>query len=243
MYSCHATCCILLKFYIKPQRFRRCKNCFSVVSYWNSTSNHNNPMTRPAMSVLYLIEILHQTTTSTQSENEKKGVVSYWNSTSNHNSAAIVFINPCVVSYWNSTSNHNDETREFYGPDVVSYWNSTSNHNSSQTPLVLRIVVSYWNSTSNHNLLRESVNCWRLYLIEILHQTTTPCGFFLLTRSCILLKFYIKPQLRVFFRYCRHGCILLKFYIKPQLLTKSGRLRCCCILLKFYIKPQLSPIR
>ena len=35
-----------------------------------------------------------------------------------------------------------------------------------------------------------------LYLIEILHQTTTyiQCGLILL--SCILSKFYIKPQLR-----------------------------------------------
>ena len=34
-------------------------------------------------------------------------------------------------------------------------------------------------------------------------------------------------------------CILLKFYIKPQLfhLTLCGSE--CCILLKFYIKPQL----
>ena len=33
-----------------------------------------------------------------------------------------------------------------------------------------------------------------LYLIEILHQTTTTVWFGLTGKSCILLKFYIKPQ-------------------------------------------------
>ena len=34
-------CCILSKFYIKPQRSRRLRRCWWVVSYRNSTSNHN----------------------------------------------------------------------------------------------------------------------------------------------------------------------------------------------------------
>lgn len=36
----------------------------------------------------------------------------------------------------------------------------------------------------------------RLYLIEILHQTTTHCKCIQFTLCCILSKFYIKPQLR-----------------------------------------------
>ena len=58
-----------------------------------------------------------------------------------------------------------------------------------------------------------------LYLIEILHQTTTQ---YLDTRSgygCILLKFYIKPQPAGRSTPRGSGCILLKFYIKPQLDT------------------------
>ena len=56
-----------------------------VVSYWNSTSNHNRepyPDTGPS-------------------------VVSYWNSTSNHNRSDSSSPAAWVVSYWNSTSNHN----------------------------------------------------------------------------------------------------------------------------------------
>ena len=34
------------------------------------------------------------------------------------------------------------------------------------------------------------------------------------------------------------GCILLKFYIKPQLFLISLKNSSGCILLKFYIKPQ-----
>ena len=55
---------------------------------------------------------------------------------------------------------------------------------------------------------------------------------------CILLKFYIKPQRRRTCKFYRERCILLKFYIKPQR-SSVCRARCaCCILLKFYIKPQ-----
>ena len=99
-----------------------------------------------------------------------------------------------------------------------------------------------------------------LYLIEILHQTTTSSRARARLLCCILLKFYIKPQ-QPFTRsrysklylieilhqtttpalasmpLCR--CILLKFYIKPQLVSSLFVLGAGCILLKFYIKPQL----
>ena len=35
--------------------------------------------------------------------------------------------------------------------------------------------------------------------------------------SCILLKFYIKPQRPTTSHFAVFSCILLKFYIKPQL--------------------------
>ena len=77
-----------------------------------------------------------------------------------------------------------------------------------------------------------------LYLIEILHQTTTVSVLVVKLFCCILLKFYIKPQLDDLEKKALQRCILLKFYIKPQLddLEKKALQR--CILLKFYIKPQ-----
>ena len=78
-----------------------------------------------------------------------------------------------VVSYRNSTSNHNEPRLHFHGFLVVSYRNSTSNHNCILSLGQLRGVVSYRNSTSNHNSRAANTISAGLYLIEILHQTTT----------------------------------------------------------------------
>ena len=57
------SCCILSKFYIKPQPPRHTFRSYRVVSYRNSTSNHNRRFAIVFLAALYLIEILHQTTT------------------------------------------------------------------------------------------------------------------------------------------------------------------------------------
>ena len=57
------SCCILSKFYIKPQLLLYHRYNESVVSYRNSTSNHNTGNKVASPWLLYLIEILHQTTT------------------------------------------------------------------------------------------------------------------------------------------------------------------------------------
>ena len=167
-----STRCILSKFYIKPQRIRPDYLSYRVVSYRNSTSNHNR----------YSDWL------------ETFFVVSYRNSTSNHNSGLITGALGQVVSYRNSTSNHNEANNALFRVLVVSYRNSTSNHNSAwsvSSPIVL-------------------------YLIEILHQTTTIIFNLAHPMGCILSKFYIKPQQQLSPPISRRGCILSKFYIKPQ---------------------------
>ena len=99
---------------------------------------------------------------------------------------------------------------------VVSYRNSTSNHNAIARNALAYLVVSYRNSTSNHNCYGWRIKLTLLYLIEILHQTTTHLPPFLALPGCILSKFYIKPQLPLPYGYAIGGCILSKFYIKPQ---------------------------
>ena len=108
-------------------------------------------------------------------------------------SALFLFIR--VVSYRNSTSNHNRRSPMLPLLLVVSYRNSTSNHNSSIGRKKFPFVVSYRNSTSNHNKMSNVKLPTLLYLIEILHQTTTSSHTCLISLSCILSKFYIKPQL------------------------------------------------
>ena len=102
-----------------------------------------------------------------------------------------------VVSYRNSTSNHNRPRIHEKRPRVVSYRNSTSNHNFSSAALRSFTVVSYRNSTSNHNFACSVIIGSLLYLIEILHQTTTHAFVLVRKQRCILSKFYIKPQQRI----------------------------------------------
>ena len=126
--------------------------------------------------------------------------------------------------------------------------------------IVVRFVVSYRNSTSNHNFPPFHFSFISLYLIEILHQTTTPGGpghqnvslylieilhqtttsssYHRLLQCCILSKFYIKPQHAPNTRQRPVGCILSKFYIKPQPSGVKPFAALGCILSKFYIKPQ-----
>ena len=144
--------------------------------------------------MLYLIEILHQTTTSLCCFRLYGGCI-----------LSKFYIKPQPLSK---------------GPCIglgciLSKFYIKPQHN--QYFCVVLCVVSYRNSTSNHNTAAGAVGNIALYLIEILHQTTT--------------NTLTNPP-----KYC---CILSKFYIKPQHSDVHFRLVFCCILSKFYIKPQL----
>ena len=145
--------------------------------------------------MLYLIEILHQTTTS---------IMDFWyrlllylieilHQTTTQ--AALQVLRSRVVSYRNSTSNHNIESGKAINILVVSYRNSTSNHNVYAAQLQLLalylIEILHQTTTPASVLVRKQP----LYLIEILHQTTTMTGVSTIPQCCILSKFYIKPQL------------------------------------------------
>ena len=167
------------------------------------------------VDLLYLIEILHQTTTLIP---------------------AAAILRGCILSKFYIKPQQEMYRRAAYW--VVSYRNSTSNHNKVVTRPLGGRVVSYRNSTSNHNRMTRFLASYLLYLIEILHQTTT-CGKCEdCLRRCILSKFYIKPQRAVPASIPTPSCILSKFYIKPQHLQPRSSRQQRCILSKFYIKPQ-----
>ena len=128
----------------------RYSDWLEVVSYRNSTSNHNKKRFQPITIALYLIEILHQTTTEPPD---------------------IVAFTRCILSKFYIKPQLRLE-REL-ARCVVSYRNSTSNHNSAFATALATPVVSYRNSTSNHNSSMDVGQSTMLYLIEILHQTTT----------------------------------------------------------------------
>ena len=100
------------------------------------------------------------------------------------------------------------------------------------------IVVSYRNSTSNHNLARQQVVDEVLYLIEILHQTTTLKRGPFKAVGLYLIEILHQTTTKAKSDYKPAGCILSKFYIKPQQPKQSQHRTVSCILSKFYIKPQ-----
>ena len=142
---------------------------------------------------LYLIEILHQTTTAAAVFKIAKGCI-----------LSKFYIKPqlrlerelarcsCILSKFYIKPQQ--IVRALIVQIVVSYRNSTSNHNEPLALIKIRGVVSYRNSTSNHNYRGKKRVVIALYLIEILHQTTTRVLVWMPLCRCILSKFYIKPQ-------------------------------------------------
>ena len=77
-------------------------------------------------------------------------------------------------------------------------------------------VVSHSNSTSNHNALGADSMLTRLFLIPILHQTTTLRRRIRRSFRCFSFQFYIKPQPPPITKITGGRCFSFQFYIKPQ---------------------------
>ena len=229
--------CILSKFYIKPQLPVALLRYVVVVSYRNSTSNHNGLAAIPSGRMLYLIEILHQTTTPAALQlllvvlylieilhqtttvdvhefHEVRCILSKFYIKPQRDRSSTVL--RMVVSYRNSTSNHN--FRRWLGlySKVVSYRNSTSNHNIADFINAKGAVVSYRNSTSNHSSAGGQVASGLVVSYRNSTSNHNSSVLELPALRCILSKFYIKPQQLDFDVNTQLGCILSKFYIKPQ---------------------------
>ncbi|CCZ98822.1 putative uncharacterized protein [Alistipes sp. CAG:157] len=72
-----ASCCFSFQFYIKPQRMCAPYRQRKVVSHSNSTSNHNSTAARSRSQPLFLIPILHQTTTLAHGSNSYSARYTY----------------------------------------------------------------------------------------------------------------------------------------------------------------------
>ena len=230
--------CILSKFYIKPQLNLSILQALQVVSYRNSTSNHNGNHYSAVLNGLYLIEILHQTTTLFRNFVWRISCI-----------LSKFYIKPQRLCKLLSSSFRCILSKFYIKPQqfveacrvrlVVSYRNSTSNHNRESVTRLDTPVVSYRNSTSNHNSVLHSFSNLSLYLIEILHQTTTESSNQLEPQGLYLIEILHQTTTKRVANSLDRGCILSKFYIKPQLLVMYSCHDTCCILSKFYIKPQL----
>ena len=187
-----------------------------VVSHSNSTSNHNISLEEARLELLFLIPILHQTTTYERSGKR----------------CALLFLIPILhqttTAMQTSTSSRCCFSFQFYikpqpGPhapfylQVVSHSNSTSNHNAVFRTMEALNVVSHSNSTSNHNVFQGVRHLPSLFLIPILHQTTTLSDEYLQHVRCFSFQFYIKPQQNTTPPRAKIRCFSFQFYIKPQL--------------------------
>ena len=166
--------CILSKFYIKPQLSVRWFLCHSVVSYRNSTSNHNRGRItqhkgRSCILSKFYIEPQQQ---RVDLDDTFGCILSKFYIKPQHFCWWIVQQLCCILSKFyikpqpnrnNDKNKHGCILSKFYikpqhvrcqiaDCPVVSYRNSTSNHNGKSQALVHLGVVSYRNSTSNHNL-------------------------------------------------------------------------------------------
>ena len=166
-----------------------------VVSYRNSTSNHNKLDTPLSITELYLIEILHQTTTQTQPViwHIVLYLIEILHQTTTQKLPVIWHIG-CILSKFYIKPQHKTKKAVTVDGCILSKFYIKPQHDRERVrPLC---VVSYRNSTSNHNLFTINCQRFRLYLIEILHQTTTVASLICFAIGCILSKFYIKPQRR-----------------------------------------------
>ena len=230
--------CILSKFYIKPQQVSLAPPVNTVVSYRNSTSNHNCMIFHTFPFVLYLIEILHQTTTlfgsmnarrqlylieilhqtttiDSELDRSKRCILSKFYIKPQPSPASRTRTTSCILSKFYIKPQPRGEVgcrlqrcilSKFYIKPQLIFCNLTQ-----------LFVVSYRNSTSNHNGTAPLFFLFALYLIEILHQTTTPLNGFPIDRRLYLIEILHQTTTTSVATLWLFRCILSKFYIKPQL--------------------------
>ena len=143
--------------------------------------------------LLYLIEILHQTTTADlKPHHTKRCILSKFYIKPQQRCRFNVRRFGCILSkFYIKPQPEERPAYDYLGCILSKFYIKPQQRSPS---VEISAVVSYRNSTSNHNIWLAKATHKRLYLIEILHQTTT-CGKCEdCLRRCILSKFYIKPQ-------------------------------------------------
>ena len=215
--SSFSTSCILSKFYIKPQLPVALLRYVVVVSYRNSTSNHNGLAAIPSGRMLYLIEILHQTTTPAALQ--------------------LLLVVLYLIEILHQTTTV--DVHEFHEVRCIL----SKFYIKPQpwiTSFVLTIVVSYRNSTSNHNCAGGWPHARGLYLIEILHQTTTCPVVTLRVEMLYLIEILHQTTTAGLSIGLMYGLYLIEILHQTTTQRETRRIHRGCILSKFYIKPQPS---
>ena len=190
---------------------------------------------------MYLIEILHQTTTEWQVRLHEELLylieILHQTTTSGYRR---LLISGCILSKFYIKPQ--PFTVTYLSEIVVSYRNSTSNHNTIPQLAIasrLYLIEILHQTTTVRNVCVASV---MLYLIEILHQTTTLNGVSSFAPLLYLIE--ILHQTTTFVSHIRSTSELYLIEILHQTTTQTlpEIWHIGCILSKFYIKPQLMPL-
>ena len=181
--SSDAQGCILSKFHIKPQQCPDCLISFEVVSYRNSTSNHNfsftvasailvvsyrnstsnhNPANPDRFSrLLYLIEIPHQTTTyGRRRVLQKCCILSKFHIKPQLRPIHSMYSHGCILSKFHIKPQQPKQSQHRTVSCILSKF-----HIKPQLRRPVKSsswVVSYRNSTSNHNLTKITTQTSRV---------------------------------------------------------------------------------
>ena len=220
---CWIACCISYYSYIKPQLTGQYQLCQYVVYRTIPTSNHNcnNPIL--VNTRLYIVLLLHQTTTALLIFRLRLVlyIVLFLHQTTTFFGKYSNSLS-CISYYSYIKPQRQAELQRSW--QVVYRTIPTSNHNSKPLRISWFFVVYRTIPTSNHNSSGHSQVSSELYIVLFLHQTTTSslCGNIL--SSCISYYSYIKPQLINLVIMQKISCISYYSYIKPQLLSLSGSL-------------------
>ena len=171
----HNSSCFSFQFYIKPQPTMR--GCTAMHSCFSFQFYIKPQLVLPATSIVsccFSFQFYIKPQRKRQ-DDAGKGVVSHSNSTSNHNSVLRRTLPHYVVSHSNSTSNHNLHVAAFARKRRCFSFQFYIKPQHAIQIGCKKYVVSHSNSTSNHNFDSHDDVHIPLFLIPILHQTTTEC--------------------------------------------------------------------
>ena len=191
-------CCILLKFYIKPQLSGVSQSVKTVVSYWNSTSNHNCAISPNARRKLYLIEILHQTTTSSLRIRSKTSLylIEILHQTTTIWRPIVRKVKLYLIEILHQTTTLNSARK--HTDSVVSYWNSTSNHNAGGAICSISVLYAVLSGRKIECRTFVEVCLMRFFVfqrtkIPFFQKNSNCCGMSGFARSLLPQKLRMSP--------------------------------------------------
>ena len=125
---------------------------------------------------------------------------------------------------------------------VVSHSNSTSNHNGHANEYIFAVLFLIPILHQTTTCMAESISKISLFLIPILHQTTTCLLRFQLLLTLFLIPILHQTTTPLVITVPNRCCFSFQFYIKPQHIGLRFALAHCCFSFQFYIKPQRWPL-